>query len=177
VPTSDAFRRLHEGGFRDYRLRIDGDVDHPVELSLEQLRAMDGHEQITQHNCIQGWSGIAQWRGVRVSDLLEIVRPRPGARYAIFYSFGEGGEGGQYYDAHPLTLLHHPTSILAYEMNDEPLPLLHGAPLRLRNESELGFKQVKWIERIEIVEDFRQRFAGEGGYNEDHEYYGCKAEI
>ena len=68
----------------------------------------------------------------------------------MFYSYGEGGEGGQYYDAHSIEDLHHNQSLLAYEMNGEPLPVLHGAPLRLRVENQLGFKQVKWIREIEL---------------------------
>jgi methionine sulfoxide reductase catalytic subunit len=95
----------------------------------------------------------------------------------IFYSFGEGGGGGQYYDARDVAALRHPNSILAYEMNYRPLSVLHGAPLRLRNESKLGFKMVKWIRAIEFVRHYRDRFVGAGGYNEDHEYFGYRAEI
>ena len=112
--------------------------------------------------------------------VLDLVRPLPGARYAIFYSYGEGGEGGEggaYYDVHKLDELRRDTSILAYEMNYQPLTEVHGAPLRLRNEAQLGFKMVKWVREIEILSDYRTRFAGEGGYAEDHEYFGCKAEI
>jgi DMSO/TMAO reductase YedYZ molybdopterin-dependent catalytic subunit len=106
-----------------------------------------------------------------------LVGPRPEAEWAIFSSFGEGGEGGQYYDAHSLVDLRHPQSLLAYEMNGAPLPTLHGAPLRLRVENQLGFKQVKWISEIEFVRSFRDRGLGYGGYNEDHEFYGYRDEI
>jgi sulfoxide reductase catalytic subunit YedY len=177
LPTSDEFARLREDDFRAYRLRVYGEVENPVELSLDEIKAMGKFQQITLHNCIQGWSGIAEWGGVQMSSLMGLVRPHPAAKYAIFYSFGEGGGGGQYYDAHEVRELRHPTSILAYEMNDETLSVPHGAPLRLRNESQLGFKMVKWVRAIEFVSDYRLRFAGEGGYNEDHEYFGCKAEI
>lgn len=177
LPTSDEFTHLHQNDFRDYRLRVYGEVENPVELSLDEIKALGKHQQITLHNCIQGWSGIAEWGGIQMSTIMTLVRPHLGARYAIFYSFGEGGGGGPYYDAHEVSQLRHPNSILAYEMNDETLSVLHGAPLRLRNESQLGFKMVKWVRAIEFVSDYRRRFAGEGGYNEDHEYFGCRAEI
>jgi methionine sulfoxide reductase catalytic subunit len=177
LPTSEEYQTLSDGGFKSYRLRVFGEVDTPVELSLSEIKAFGKHEQITLLHCIQGWSGIAQWGGLQLSRLMEIVKPRSGARYAVFYSFGEGGEGGQYYDVHEVRELRHSNAILAYEMNFEPLSIVHGAPLRLRNERQLGFKMVKWIKEIEFVADYRSRGLGEGGYNEDHEYFGSKAEI
>ena len=95
----------------------------------------------------------------------------------MFYSYGEGGEGGQYYDSHSIARPPSPQSLLAYDMNGEPLPILHGAPLRLRVENQLGFKHVKWIKEIEFVRHFSERGGGEGGYNEDHEFYGYRDEI
>lgn len=177
VPTSDDWTRLHDREFRDYRLRVRGLVEHPVELSLEDLREMARQDQITMHNCIQGWSAIGKWSGVPFAKLIELVRPDPEAEWVMFYSYGEGGEGGQYYDSHTIHDLRHPQSLLAYEMNGEPLPVLHGAPLRLRVENQLGFKQVKWIKEIEFVRHFSERGGGEGGYNEDHEFYGYRDEI
>ena len=96
---------------------------------------------------------------------------------AVFYSFGEGLEGGQYYDSHSLENLMHPQTLLAYEMNGEPLGELHGPPLRLRVENQLGFKMVKWIRAIEFVASHKAFGEGEGGYNEDHEYFGELANI
>ncbi len=177
VPTSDEWQRLNEGGFRDYRLRVHGLVENPVELSLEEIRKLGRESHITMHNCIQGWSGIGEWTGLPFAKLIELVRPSPDARWVMFYSFGEGGEGGQYYDSHSIRDLRHPQSQLAYEMNGQPLPVLHGAPLRLRVENQLGFKQVKWIKEIEFVRDFSERYGGQGGYNEDHEFYGYRDEI
>ncbi len=177
VPTSDEWKALHDGAFADYRLKVHGLVEHPVELSLAQLRTMARQEQITMHNCIQGWSAIGQWTGLPFAKLIELVKPKPQAKWAMFYSFGEGGGGGEYYDSHSMTDLRHPQSLLAYEMNGQPLPVLHGAPLRLRVENQLGFKQVKWIREIEFVHDFRDYGDGQGGYNEDHEFYGYRDEI
>jgi methionine sulfoxide reductase catalytic subunit len=177
VPTSEEWCGLRNGGFRDYRLRVHGLVEHPVELSLHELRALGEQSQITMHNCIQGWSAIGEWSGVPFAKLIELVAPRPEARWVIFNSYGEGGEGGQYYDSHSIQDLSHPLSLLAYDMNGQPLPVIHGSPLRLRVENQLGFKHVKWIKDIEFVRDFRDYGGGQGGYNEDHEFYGYRDEI
>jgi DMSO/TMAO reductase YedYZ molybdopterin-dependent catalytic subunit/thiosulfate reductase cytochrome b subunit len=171
------YAHLRDTGFRDYALRVGGLVENPVTLSYDQLKAMPKQDQVTQHYCIQGWSGVAKWGGVPMRDIVALVRPLPQARYAIFYSYGGGAEGGRYYDAHKIEHMNHKLTILAYEMNGEPVNELHGAPLRLRNELELGFKQVKWIEAIEFVEDFTHLGAGQGGYNEDHEFYGYRMPI
>lgn len=109
--------------------------------------------------------------------LFELVRPHPKARYAVFYSLADGGDGGRYYDCHKISNMHHELTILALDMNDAPLSVLHGAPLRLRCENELGFKMVKWVSAIEFVHDFKDLGAGYGGYNEDHEFYGYKMPI
>jgi DMSO/TMAO reductase YedYZ molybdopterin-dependent catalytic subunit len=177
LPASQEYINLRDNGFRDYTLRIDGLVEKPVTLSYEQLKAMPKTEQITQHYCIQGWSGIAKWGGVPMAEIVKLVQPLPQARYAVFYSYSEGPEGGLYYDAHKVKHMSHHLTILAYEMNGKPLNELHGAPLRLRNELELGFKMVKWIQAIEFVESFAHLGAGEGGYNEDHEYFGYRMPI
>jgi len=112
-----------------------------------------------------------------MNEIVKLVQPLPQARYAVFYSFSEGPEGGLYYDAHKVEHMSHHLTILAYEMNGKPLNELHGAPLRLRNELELGFKMVKWVQAIEFVESFAHLGAGQGGYNEDHEYFGYRMPI
>ena len=177
LPVSDEFKALQKDGFVNYKLRVGGLVENPEEFSYAELKAMPKQEQITEHFCIQGWSGVAKWGGVPMRDILDIVKPTPQARYAIFYSFAEGQEKGIYYDVHNLRNMHHKLTILAYEMNDVTLPLPHGAPLRLRCENELGFKMVKWIRAIEFVHDYKHLGAGQGGYNEDHEFYGNRMSI
>jgi DMSO/TMAO reductase YedYZ molybdopterin-dependent catalytic subunit len=144
---------------------------------LDEIKSMTKREQITLHHCIQGWSGIAEWGGLPMAELIARVRPKPNARVAVFYSFGEGLEGGSYFDTHTLKNLMHPHSLLAYEMNYQPLNDVHGAPLRLRVENQLGFKMVKWVRAIEFVETYTTVGEGEGGYNEDHEYFGELANI
>jgi len=176
-PDSDEYTALFDDGFADYRLRIDGLVEHPFELDLTQLRALAYHEQITQHFCIQGWSGIAKWGGVSMQTIIDLVQPRPEAKWVVFYSLGDGPDGGVYYDAHPIEQMSYHLTMLAYDMNDQPLPYGHGAPLRLRNETQLGFKQVKWIKGIEFVTHFSQIGGGYGGYNQDHEFFGYRQSI
>jgi DMSO/TMAO reductase YedYZ molybdopterin-dependent catalytic subunit/thiosulfate reductase cytochrome b subunit len=171
IPTSDEWTRLAADGFRDYRLLVHGLVENPVELSLEELDALGKQQQITLHHCIQGWSGIAEWGGVSIARLVELVRPLPEATRVAFHSFGEGLHPGEYYDTQSLRDALHPQSILAYEMNGRPLGLVYGAPLRLRVENQLGYKMVKWIKSIEFAADERSVGRGFGGKNEDDEYY------
>ena len=117
-PDSDEYKALFDGNFADYRLHIYGLVDHPVELDLTELRALPHHEQITQHFCIQGWSGIAKWGGVSMQTIIDLVRPQPEAKWVVFYSLGEGADKGIYYDAHPIEQMSYHLTMLAYDMND-----------------------------------------------------------
>jgi methionine sulfoxide reductase catalytic subunit len=177
MPKSVEFDALVAEGFARFVLRVDGLVESPRLFSYAELKAMPKQEQITTHFCIQGWSGVAKWGGVPMHHILELVRPTHDARYAVFYSFADGSEGGRYYDVQKISNMRHELTILAYEMNGAPVSVLHGAPLRLRCENELGFKMVKWIAAIEFVHDFRDLGAGQGGYNEDHEFYGYRMPI
>ena len=177
LPNSEEFDSFVKSDFADYRLRVSGLVENPKTFSYAELKAMPKQEQITEHFCIQGWSGVAKWGGVPMRHILDIVKPTADARYAVFYSLSEGSAGGGYYDVHKMQNMGHELTILAYEMNGAPLSVLHGAPLRLRCENELGFKMVKWIAAIEFVNDFAHLGAGEGGYNEDHEFYGYRMPI
>jgi thiosulfate reductase cytochrome b subunit len=177
MPNSAEFDAMVAGGFAGYRLRIGGLVEQPLELSLAELKVLPKQEQITTHFCIQGWSGVAKWGGVPMRHILDLVRPAADARYAVFYSLADGGDTGRYYDVHKIANMRHALTLLAYEMNGAPVSVLHGAPLRLRCENELGFKMVKWIAAIEFVHDFADLGAGQGGYNEDHEFYGYRMPI
>lgn len=109
--------------------------------------------------------------------ILELVRPSPEARWVVFYSLGDGPDEGRYYDAQPIEQMSSELTMLAYDMNGRPLSYGHGAPLRLRNEVQLGFKQVKWIAGIEFVAHFSEVGGGFGGYNEDHEFFGYRQSI
>lgn len=182
-PPDEGYERLAAGGFADYRLRVGGLVEHPLELSLSDLRALGVGGQITRHNCIQGWTAVAQWAGVPLARVLDLAVPRTGARYVVFYALDDKGltegEGrhGHFYGTLPLELAGDPQTILALEMNGGPLPIQHGAPLRLRVETQLGFKMVKWISAIELVDDYRSIGMGQGGWREDQMYYSNAAGI
>jgi sulfoxide reductase catalytic subunit YedY len=176
-PDSTEYKALADGGFQDYRLRVHGLVEHPTDLDLTELRALPYHEQITQHFCIQGWSGVAKWGGVSMQTIMDLVNPHEEAKWVVFYSLGDGPDEGLYYDAHPIEQMSHHLTMLAYDMNGEPLSFGHGAPLRLRNENQLGFKQVKWIKGVEFVAEFSEIGGGYGGYNQDHEFFGYRQSI
>jgi methionine sulfoxide reductase catalytic subunit len=183
MPTCTEWQRLAHGNFKDYRLKVSGYVENPVALSLDDLRALEQKTQITLHHCIQGWSGIAAWGGLPMAELIKLVRPSPSASAVVFYSFSDGVAfgttvaDGRYYDSLSIQNAINPQTLLAYEMNDQLLNHLHGAPLRLRVENQLGFKMVKWIRAIEFVENIKSINLGEGGYAEDHEYFGELANI
>jgi len=171
MPVRDDWKRMAEDGFRDFRLKVGGLVEHPVELSLAELEELGAAEHITMHHCIQGWSGIAKWGGLPMKKLVELVRPLPEARTVAFYSFGEALYGGHYYDTQSLENVLKDQCLLASQMNGRRLEQLYGAPLRLRVENQLGYKMVKWIERIDFVESEKLLGKGEGGKNEDDEYF------
>lgn len=176
MPESEIWKKLAENNFTDYKLKISGLVENPVELSLKELKNMAKEQNITMHHCIQGWSGIAEWGGIPISKIVELVKPYPSVTTVAFYSFGEGLYGGYYYDTHTLDNCLKAQSILAWEMNYETLPLIHGAPLRLRVENQLGYKMVKWVSKIEFVQTYKSLGKGFGGKNEDDEYFDLLAD-
>jgi methionine sulfoxide reductase catalytic subunit len=171
MPVREDWKQLAADGFKSYKLKVSGMVGNPVELSIDEMRALGAEESITMHHCIQGWSGIAQWRGISMRKLIELVKPEPYAKVIAFYSFGGSLYGSLYYDTQQIYDLMKPGCMLAFEMNGEPLPAVYGAPLRQRVENQLGYKMVKWIERIEFIESEKLLGEGEGGKNEDDEYF------
>jgi DMSO/TMAO reductase YedYZ molybdopterin-dependent catalytic subunit/thiosulfate reductase cytochrome b subunit len=177
LPVSDEYRNLQAGNWSDYVLRVDGLVENPLEITYAELLALPKQDQITHHFCIQGWSAIGEWTGVSMRTIWEMAKPLPNAKWVAFYSFGEGSDGGRYYDCHPIENMYHHQTILAYGLNGSPLNEAHGAPVRLRDEVELGFKMVKWIEAVEFLESYEHLGGGYGGYNEDHEYFGFRMPI
>lgn len=175
MPDTEEWKDLVANDFKDYKLKIYGLVEHPMELSLEDMRKMSRVQSIEMHSCIQGWTGIAAWAGVSMKEIIALVKPTEEATTVAFYSFGEGLYGGQYYDTHTIDNCLKPKSILAWEMNYEPLPIQHGAPIRLRVENQLGYKMVKWISAIEFVATYKTLGKGFGGKNEDDEYFDLLA--
>ena len=171
MPVRDDWKKMAAGGFDGFRLKVGGLVNNPVELSLADLKRLGEIEHITMHHCIQGWSGIARWGGIPMENLIALVQPKPEAKVVAFFSFGEALYGGSYYDTQSLENAQKPQCLLAFSMNGQPLPEVYGAPLRLRVENQLGYKMVKWIERIEFIESEKSLGKGEGGKNEDDEYF------
>ena len=171
MPDREDWKQLAKGGFQEYKLKVGGLVDNPVELSLEDIEKLGKIEDITMHHCIQGWSGISKWGGIPMKSLVELVRPKPNAKAVAFYSFGGSLYSGFYYGTQSLENVLKAKCLLAAEMNGKPLTEVYGAPLRLRVENHLGYTIVKWIERIEFVESEKQLGKGEGGMNEDEEYF------
>ncbi|HBP31339.1 MAG: molybdopterin-binding protein [Advenella sp.] len=174
LPDSEEYARLLEEGFVDWRLQVDGLVNRPLSLSLEQLKRLPARTQITRHDCVEGWSAIGQWQGVPLGRILDLAQLKPGARYVVFHCADElevtFDGSGRYYESIDLMDAYHPQTILAYGMNGKPLPVAHGAPLRLRVERQLGYKHAKYLMRIEVVSAFDTLWGGRGGYWEDRGY-------
>jgi DMSO/TMAO reductase YedYZ molybdopterin-dependent catalytic subunit len=165
-PRSEEYLRHAERGFADWRLVVDGLVDSPKSFSIVDIAGMPQRSQITRHDCVEGWSAIGKWTGVPLSHLLDQVKLKPDARYIVFHC-ADDFRGTDYYESIDLIDAFHPQTILAYGMNDQALPVGHGAPLRLRVERQLGYKQAKFVMRIEAVDGLANVGGGKGGYWED----------
>ena len=164
MPNNPAYAAMADKGFTNYRLEVGGLVERPMTLSLADIRKLPSRTQITRHDCVEGWSAIGMWKGVRLSALLEAVHLKPNARYVVFYCADPMEEDGSspYYESVDLEDAFHPQTLLAYELNGKPLPIANGAPLRLRLERQLGYKMAKYVMRLEIVEDFSRIAGGKG---------------
>ncbi len=174
----DTYERLLSNQFADYRLEVKGLVEHSHKFSLAELRAMPKREQTTLHNCIQGWTSVGRWGGVPLREILDRCKALPKARYLVFTSFAKHEKSDRiYYECVSLDIAHHPQTILAYELNGQELPIQSGAPLRVRFETKLGFKMVKFLRSIEFVEDYRKIGGGMVGVREDEQQYDMGAEI
>jgi DMSO/TMAO reductase YedYZ molybdopterin-dependent catalytic subunit len=174
MPGNDDYAALLEGKFASWTLKIDGLVERPREFSLAELKGLPARTQITRHDCVEGWSAIGKWTGVPLGFLLGSVGLKPAARFAVFHCADELevtlDGSGRYYESVDLVDAFHPQTILAYAMNGADLMVGHGAPLRLRVERQLGYKQAKYIMRIELVDSFARISGGKGGFWEDRGY-------
>jgi DMSO/TMAO reductase YedYZ molybdopterin-dependent catalytic subunit len=172
--TTPEYAALFDSGFADYRLTVTGLVETPLSLSLDELRNMPARTQITRHDCVEGWSCIAKWTGTPLKLVLDQAKPKPTARYLVFSCYDVMGGGltapEPYYESCDLVDAYHPQTILAYGLNNETLPLANGAPVRVRIERALGYKQPKYVHTIELVDSFAAFGMGMGGYWEDHGY-------
>jgi DMSO/TMAO reductase YedYZ molybdopterin-dependent catalytic subunit len=148
-PEVDDYQRLLAGGFADWRLTIDGLVDRPSSFSLADLKRFPSHSQITHQACEEGWSFIAEWRGARLSDVLNSVGVQPRAKWVFFFTFD------QWWDSLDIPDALHPQTFLAYGMNGGEMPLDHGAPVRLKVARQLGYKSLKYLSRITVTDTMK----------------------
>ena len=183
-PTFKANGTLHPGGedyaallannFADWTLSVGGLVARPFKLSLADLKALPSRTQITRHDCVEGWSAIAGWTGPQLGGLLKRASLLPRARYIVFHcaddQTGSSDGSGLYYESIDLVDAFHPQTILAHSMNGAPLQVPHGAPVRLRVERQLGYKQAKYVLAIEAVDRLDKLGGGKGGFWEDRGY-------
>ena len=170
TPSDTRYMNLLATQFASYRLIVDGAVERRGAMSLDQLRAMPQQTQITRHDCVEGWSAIGKWSGVRLSDVVDAAVPRSDARYVVFHCMDNDGQGNLYYESLDLHQARHPQALLALRLNDAPLDPDHGAPVRLRVPTQLGYKSAKWVARLELVGSFANIASGQGGYWEDAGY-------
>lgn len=175
-PATPDYQASAAQGFADWRIVVDGLVTRPLALPLAQLRAMPARTQITRHDCVEGWSAIGKWAGPRLGPILRLAGLRPEARYIVLHCADVLG-GRPYYESIDLIDAFHPQTILAWVLNDAPLDIAHGAPVRLRVERQLGYKHAKYVQRVEAVASLDRVYGGKGGYWEDVADYDWYAGI
>ena len=163
-PENETYQRHLAGGFADWRLTVDGLVARPSSFSLAELERYASRSQITHQACEEGWSFIAEWTGVPLSYVLNLVGVRPQAKYVVFFPFDTAWESIDMADAW------HPQTLIAYGMNGQELPTPHGAPVRLRVARQLGYKSVKYISRITVADTVKNIGKGLGGSNPEEGY-------
>lgn len=165
-PNTPDYTAMVADKFSQWRLQVGGLVNRPLALSLAQLQAMPARSQITRHDCVEGWSAIGQWHGPLLGTILKAADVRTTARYVVF-TCADLFSGQHYYESIDLIDAFHPQTILAWAMNGHLLDVGHGAPVRLRVERQLGYKQAKYIMRIDAVASLAGIGKGKGGYWED----------
>jgi DMSO/TMAO reductase YedYZ molybdopterin-dependent catalytic subunit len=170
TPADSKYQQMAADGFRSYKLAVDGEVEHPQAFSLRELRAVQSLTQVTRHDCVEGWSAIGKWSGVPLAAFLRLVRPTARARYVVFHCMDRSPDNVPYYESLNMVQAAHPQTLLALDLNDKPLDADHGAPVRLRVPTQLGYKSAKWVGRIELAADYKNLFGGKGGYWEDNGY-------
>jgi DMSO/TMAO reductase YedYZ molybdopterin-dependent catalytic subunit len=158
APKNEAFLKLQDAGFAAWKLEVGGMVDRPKSFSLADLRALPRRSHITQVACEEGWSYIAEWAGAPLSDVLAAVGMKPGARYVAYYSFESG-----WWETIDMAEAMHPQTLVTWEMNSADLPVEFGGPLRLRVPRQLGYKSLKYLTRIDVVDSVAHLGKGVGG--------------
>jgi DMSO/TMAO reductase YedYZ molybdopterin-dependent catalytic subunit len=164
-PRDEAFQRLQAAGFAEWRLAVDGMVARPASFSLAQLKSYPSHSQITHLACEEGWSFIAEWTGVPLFNVLNVVGILPQARYVVYSSIQHG-----WWDSVDLADALHPQTLITYGMNGGELPVGHGGPLRLRVPRQLGYKSVKYITRLTVTDSLKGFGEGSGSSEPEFSY-------
>ena len=169
TPSDPVYLDMSKRGFSDWRLKVDGLVKRPMSFSLADLQGLPVRSQITRHDCVEGWSAIGKWTGAELGLVLNTVGLAPNARFVVLHC-ADTIDDALYYESIDLFDAFHPQTLLAYAMNDKPLEIGHGAPVRLRVERQLGYKHAKFVMRIEVVDSLTHIGQGMGGYWEDRGY-------
>lgn len=171
APLGDGFSRLQADGFKDWRLAIEGLVAHPASLSVDDVKRFPARRQITEIACEEGWSYIAEWIGTPLIDVLRAAGIMPQARYVVYFSVQ-----ANWWDSLDMADALHPQTLLAYAMNDGELPVAFGGPLRLRVPRQLGYKSIKFVNRL-VVTDSLKRFGKGWGSASPEDGYSWYAGI
>ncbi|MDQ2993055.1 MAG: molybdopterin-dependent oxidoreductase [Candidatus Eremiobacteraeota bacterium] len=170
TPSDARYAAYRADAFSSYRLIVDGAVKKRLAFTLSNLQKIAQQTQITRHDCVEGWSAIGKWSGVRLSDVLDLAQPNEGAKYVVFRCLDVDPTGTPYYESLDMQQARHPQALLALRLNGKPLDPDHGAPVRLRVPTQLGYKSAKWVRHIEVVSSLGAIFGGSGGYWEDQGY-------
>lgn len=163
-PETEPFARLRAANFKEWRLPVDGLVARSANYSLDEIQRFPMNSQITHQACEEGWSFIAEWHGVRLSHVLNLAGVLPQAKYVVVYAF----DGT--WDSLDLPDAYHPQTFLAYGLNGKELPVNHGAPLRLRVARQLGYKSVKYLSRVSLVDSLKHVGDGTGSNQPQYGY-------
>jgi DMSO/TMAO reductase YedYZ molybdopterin-dependent catalytic subunit len=170
TPADSRYQTLVRENFASYTMPVTGKVERPQSFTLSELRALTSLNQITRHDCVEGWSAVGKFGGVPLAKVLSLVKPAPDARFVVFHCFDRDDSNNPYYESLNLHQAAHPQTVLALDLNDKPIDPDHGAPVRLKIPTQLGYKSAKWVERIELVANFKSVLGGKGGYWEDQGY-------
>ncbi len=149
--TQQQVDAMEAAGPDDWKLTVDGLVAKPSSFTIAQLKQMPRGSQITETNCEEGWSYVAEWAGTPLAAVLHAVAVKPEARYAVYFSTEKG-----WWDSIDMDEAMHSQTLLAWEMNGGKLPVAFGGPLRLRVPRQLGYKSLKFISRIHLTDDLKK---------------------